>query len=455
MVKKFRKPTKTISGVAPLAVMLPPHKCSHGVCLFCPTLNAPQSYTPESPAVLRAKSLDYDPEKQVKARLEAFKAMGHPTDKIELIIMGGTFLDFDKDFQYDFIKECYDALNNNKSKTLEKAKENNEVAKNRCVALCVEIRPDSCSDSAIKDMLKWGVTRVEVGVQAVSDKLYKVTKRGHKTKDVVLATEKLKKAGFKVGYHLMPGLPKSSMKKDIKMFKRIFSCKKFRPDQIKIYPCQVLKGAELEEWYYAGKYCPYDKEQTKSLILRMIKLTPRYCRIMRVMREIPPSFLTAGVINIDLRRDIEKEIREKGWKIDEIRFREIGFALREGKEVDENICIRRMDYIASNGKEIFLEAVNKDNILFGLLRLRLDKELKGAMVRELHVYGPALKLNERHDMKWQHKGLGKELMAKAEGIAKEKGFKKIRVISGVGVRDYYRKLEYVLDNNKIYMEKKL
>jgi len=450
------KPTKTISGVAPLAVMLPPRKCDHGTCLYCPSLNAPQSYTPESPAVLRAKQCEYDPVKQIKVRLKTLESMGHPTDKIELIIMGGTFLSYPEKFQYDFIKKCYDALNGKKGKSLNEAKKINESAKHRCVALCIETRPDVCTDHHINNMLEWGATRVELGVQAIDDKIYKKVNRGHKVQDVIDATTRLKKAGFKIGYHLMPGIPGSNPKKDIKMFKKIFSSKKFRPDQIKIYPCQVLKGAGIEDLYYGGEYVPYDKQQVAEIVIQMLKLTPRYCRIMRIMREIPPSYLIAGIKNIDLRKDIEEKIRAENVKINEIRFREIGFALRDKRKINTKIKIKTTKYKASGGTEFFVEAINKDNILFGLLRLRLEKnKTLPATVRELHVYGPTLKLKEKADNEWQHKGLGKLLMRKAEEITKKKGYKKLRVISGIGVREYYKKLGYKLDKEKIYVEKKI
>jgi len=453
-MKPHRKPTKTISGVAPLAVMLPPRKCPHGACLYCPSLNAPQSYTPESPAVLRAKQCEYDPAKQVKTRLKQFQAMGHPTEKIELIVMGGTFLAYPEDFQFDFIKKCYDALNNKKSKSLDEAKKINETAKNRLTAVCIETRPDYCNEHHIKNMLEWGTTRVELGVQAIDDEIYKKVNRGHKVQDVIDATKRLKQAGFKIGYHIMPGIPGSNPKKDIKMFKELFSSKNFKPDQIKIYPCQVLKGSGIENLYYGGEYVPYTKQQTTEIIIQMLKLTPNYCRIMRIMREIPPQYLVAGITNIDLRKDIEEEIRRQKVKINEIRFREIGFALRDKRHVDPKIKIKTTKYKASGATEYFIEAVNKDNVLFGLLRLRLEKN-KPAMVRELHVYGPTLKLSEKANQEWQHKGLGKMLMAEAEKISKKKHFKNIKVISGVGVREYYKKLDYKLDSDKIYVEKKL
>ena len=361
-----RKPTKTISGVAPLAVMLPPRKCDHGACLYCPSLNAPQSYTPQSPAVLRAKQVDYDPYEQVRLRLKAFQAMKHPVDKIELIIMGGTFLQYEDDFQYDFVKKCYDALNGRVSKNLETAKTLNEKAQHRCVALCIETRPDVCSNEDVARMLEFGATRVELGVQAIDDKIYKKVNRCHNVKDVIDATVRLRRAGFKIGYHLMPGIYGSNVKKDLKMYKEIFKSEKFKPDQIKIYPCQVLKGSGLEALYYGGEYVPYTKNIVFDLIVEMYKLTPEYCRIMRVMREIPPSFLVAGILNIDLRKDIEERLRENGKlnkKIKEIRFREIGFALRDNRGVDMNLRVKKTVYKAAGGKEVFLEVVNSSALL--------------------------------------------------------------------------------------------
>jgi len=299
-----------------------------------------------------------------------------------------------------------------------------------------------------------GATRVELGVQAIDDEIYRKVNRGHKVQDVIDATARLKKAGFKIGYHIMPGILGSNPKKDAEMFKELFESPNFKPDQIKIYPCQVLKGSGLENYYYNEEYVPYTKEETKELIIKFLQETPNYCRIMRVMREIPPAYLVAGIVNIDLRKDIEEEVRARGLKVDEIRFREIGFALRDGRKVNENVSIKTTKYEASNGTEYFLEAVNEDNILFGLLRLRFD-ENEPAMVRELHVYGPTLKLEEKASAEWQHKGIGKELIAEAEKISKENGKEKIRIISGVGVREYYRKLGYELDSEKIYVEKEL
>ncbi|MAG39848.1 tRNA uridine(34) 5-carboxymethylaminomethyl modification radical SAM/GNAT enzyme Elp3 [Candidatus Pacearchaeota archaeon] len=449
----MKKPTKTISGVAPVAVMIPPRACKHGACVFCPTLNAPQSYTPESPAALRAKSLDYDPFKQTKTRIKMLKEMGHPVDKIELIIMGGTFLSFPREFQFQFVKRCYDAMNGKTSKTLKQAKKLNEKATYRCVALCIETRPDVCGEKEIKDMLEFGATRVELGVQAIDDKIYKLVNRGHSVSDVIDATRRLKNAGFKVGYHLMPGIYGSNPKRDLRMFKKIFSSQKYKPDQIKIYPCQVLKGSKLEDIYWKGKYKPYPKPLVAELIIKMLKITPRYCRIMRILREIPLVYLVCGIKHIDMRKDIEEEIRKSKKRVNEIRFREIGFAVRDKRKINLDLKLKKTRYRASGGMEYFLEIVNKDDLLFGLLRLRLDKS-KTATVRELHVYGPALNLGEEGKIS-QHKGLGKKLLIEAEKIAKKARKSRIRVISGVGVREYYKKLGYTLDEKRVYVEKKL
>ncbi len=447
----MRKPTKTISGVTPLAVVIKPRKCPHGTCLYCPSLAVPQSYTPKSPAIMRAMSLNYDPYKQVLARLKAFKAMGHPTDKIELIILGGTFTAYPIDYQYNFIKNCFDALNGKKSKNLEEAKKLNEKAKHRCIALCIETRPDFCSQEDIERMLEFGCTRVEIGVQAPDDKIYKKVCRGHTVKDVIDATKRLKNAGFKIGYHIMPGLPGSNFKKDIKMFKELFSNPDFKPDQLKIYPTQVIKGAALVKLYEEGKYKPYTKEQLIKLLIEFKKIVPKYCRIMRIMREIPPDFLVAGTIRIDLRKVIHEKMLEQGLKCKCIRCREIGFALLEKKEIKKDLELNKIQYNASKGKEFFIEVINEDDIIFGLIRLRIPDKSKTLIIRELHIYGPTLEIGKRERGKTQHTGLGKWLMNEAEKVALESECKKISIISGVGVREYYRKLNYKLE--KGYMVK--
>ena len=456
---EIRKPSKTLAGVTPVAVMCKPRKCKHGTCLYCPSLDVPQSYTPKSPPVLRASILRYDSFEQIKSRLKAFKIMNHPTSKIELIIMGGNFLEYPIAYQEKFVKKCYDALNGRVSKNLEGAKRLNEKAKHRCVALCIETRPDSCDSKNIKKMLKWGATRVELGVQCLDDKTYKFIKRGHGVKEVVEASKKLKDNGFKVGYHMMLGLPGNDPKKDFVMFKELFKNKDFKPDQLKIYPCQVICGAELVRLFKKGKYHPYSKEDVQGLIIKIMKIIPNYCRVMRIMREIPPEFLVAGIKRIDLRRDIEVELKKwaKGKnKIQEIRFREIGFAFRDlekGDKIDNKLKLKISNYDSSKGKEYFLEFVNKDNILFGLCRLRLVDN--NAFIRELHVYGQALSIGEKGKDFGQHRGLGKKLIVEVEKIVKKNKINNLKIISGVGVRQYYKKLGYKLDREGVYMEKEI
>ena len=449
--KKFvKKPTRSKSGIVPLTVVLPPKKCNHGTCLYCPGGDfVPQSYTDKSPAIMRAMALNYDVTEQVKTRLNSIMAMGHPTDKLEVIIIGGTFLEYENDFKYNYIKGIYDALNGVVSKDLDEAKKINETAKNRIVALCIENRPDSCSEEEIKQMLSYGTTRIEIGVQMPDDFLYKKVNRGHSVEEVVSATKRLKDSGFKVGYHIMPGLPFSTIENDKEKFKLVFSDSRFRPDQLKIYPCQIIESSPLSRIYKKINYRPYTNSEIHELVKWMMHIVPRYCRVMRMMREIPKEKMKVEAASTSMRSDIFEELKNEGG-IEEIRFREIG---RQFGKVNLDVFMKETQYDSSDGKEIFLEFVNKNDNLFGLLRLRFPSkgvfisELKNAaIVRELHVYGQALKLGDSAG-KSQHRGLGKKLLAEAEKISKKEGYKKIAVISGVGVREYYSKLGYKLEGD--------
>jgi len=456
-IKIVKKPVRSVSGVTPLTVVLKPKKCDHGTCIYCPGgSHVPQSYTDQSPAIMRALALKFDPYEQVMNRLGVLKKMGHPVDKIELIILGGTFLQYEKNYQYEFIQRCYDALNGKKAKNLEQAKMINETAKHRCVAMCIENRPDNCSDEKIERMLEFGATRVEIGVQMPDDEIYKKVNRGHSVKDVIQATKKLKNKGFKLGYHIMPGLPYSNPEKDIEMFKLIFDDERFRPDHIKIYPCQIIKESILAQIHEKIKYKPYTEKQTKKIVVKMMGLIPEYCRVMRVMREIPKEKVVRGINRLDLRKDIEEKFRESGIKIKEIRMREIGFNQKE-IGLESELKLKIIQYDASNGKEFFLQFVDDEDILYALLRLRIFKEdhKEKAIIRELHVYGQALEIGKKAEKNKsnQHVGLGRLLLKKAEEITKEHKIKELLIISGVGVREYYRKLGYRLKGP--YMEKKI
>lgn len=448
-VKGVKKPVRTISGVTPLTVVLKPRKCDHGTCIYCPGGDdVPQSYTDKSPAIMRAMALDYDPHEQVMNRLKVLETMGHPTDKIELIIIGGTFLQYSLEYQYDYVKKCFDALNGKKSRTLKQAKKFNETTKHRCVAMCIENRPDNCSAEEVKRMLEFGATRIEIGIQLPDDEIYRKINRGHTVKDVTDAAERLKNAGFKLGFHIMPGLPYSNEQKDMKLFKKVFSDEKFKPDQLKIYPCQIVDQSPLAKMYKKINYEPYSEKKIKEIVRKMMGLIPEYCRVMRIMREIPKEKMEFEPIKLDLRKDVEEKLRESGSKVNEIRMREIGF---NRKDLDFNLKLNKLEYKSSGGKEYFLSIVNKDNILFGLLRLRIAHDK--AIIRELHVYGQNLNLGEKQKGAAQHGGLGKKLLKEAENIVKKHKIDELSIISGVGVREYYRKLGYRL--KEPYMVKKL
>ena len=443
----MKKSTRTISGVTPVAVMTLPMKCP-GQCIYCPTFSAiPQSYTPESPAALRARQCDYDAKKQVKLRLKILSEMGHPTDKIELIVMGGTFLACPQHYQYQFIKDCYDALNGEESATLEEAKRLNETTAHRCTGLCIETRPDWCGQEEIDRMLEFGTTRVELGVQTLDDEIYRLVRRGHKVEDVVKATTLLREHGFKVHYHWMPGLPGSNPTKDLELSRRLFSDARFKPDGLKLYPTMVVEGTELEKWYREERYLPYDFDTMINLMVDIKSSVLKYVRISRVLRDIPPKFIVAGLKD-SLRDVIKQRMKQQAIECKCIRCREYGHRAQNGWEIGEPRMVR-MDYEASGGREIFLSFEDEGETLFGLLRMRiqskpiarLGQEIKGnlALIRELHVYGPEVSLSQRNPVAAQHKGLGKALLREAERIAGEEfQVRQMVVLSGTGAKEYYR-----------------
>lgn len=455
----MKKASRTISGVTPIAVMTKPIGCP-GECIYCPTYkDTPQSYTPESPAVLRGINCSYDSVKQVELRIRILKDMGHPVNKVEMIIMGGTFLSNTSEYQYSFIKGCYDALNGVPSETLEQAQKINETAERRCIGLCIETRPDWCAEEDIKRMISFGATRVEVGVQALDDEIYRIVKRGHDVSAVAKCTQMLKEAGLKVYYHWMPGLPGSGVEKDYKMSEMLFNDERFKPDGLKLYPTMVVENTILYEWYKGGKYTPYTKEEMISLVLEIKKIVPKYVRLSRVLRDIPAKFIKAGLK--DSLRDVVRQMMEQqSLSCQCIRCREYGHRVKRGVEIGTP-CLKRLNYKASGGDEVFLSFEDSNNTLFGLLRLRVqDKGLFGkgaektALVRELHVFGPEISLGEKDDDAPQHKGYGKQLMLEAERIAfEEYGAEAVAVLSGVGAREYYSKeFRYSLANG--YMVKK-
>jgi len=466
-LKRFlmTKPIRTVSGVAVITVVAKPVQCPN-ICVYCPKgINAPQSYTGLEPAVQRAIRNNYNPFMQVKDRIEQFKMTGHwPVDKVEIIILGGTFLALNKKYQTWFVKRIFDALNGRTSKTLEKAKKINETTRNRCVGLTIETRSDYCKERHVDMMLNYGTTRVEIGVQTIYPDILKEINRGHTLQDTIEANKIARNAGFKINFHLMPNLPGSDFKKDLRMFKTVFQNQNFRPDYLKIYPTVVVKGTQLYEMWKKGEYKPYVLEELIELLVNLKKFIPKYCRIQRMVRDIPATEIAAGCKRSNLRELVQNHAKELGIACRCIRCREVGFKIMQGILPDINhVKLYRMDYEVCDGKEIFLsyEDMRKD-IILGFLRLRIPDEShrkeideNTAIVRELKVMGQSVPIhNLPEEYQWQHRGYGKKLMFEGERIAKEEFDKnKIIVISAIGTRQYYRKLGYRREG--MYVSKKI
>jgi elongator complex protein 3 len=443
------KPTRTLSGVAIIAVAAKPAACP-GKCVYCPRgADAPQSYTGHEPAIMRALSCDYDPCEQVKLRLKQLRAVGHSVDKCELIIMGGTFPAFSLKYKKWFVKRCYDGFNKQTSKSLKNAQRLNETSKNRVVGLTIETRPDWVFPERF---LEYGCTRVELGIQSVYDSILKKVKRGHSVKTTVDAVAQLKEHGFKILYQVMLGLPGSSLRKDIQMFKKLFGDKRFKPDMLKIYPTLVVRGSELYDLWKAGKYKPIDEAYVMAVLEAVYKMAPKWVRIHRVQRDIPSDYIEAGPVRSNLRQELVQKWDKLKKRSNEIRFREVGQVYRRLGKRPENEQISVQKYKASGGEEYFISVEDKkQNILLGFCRLRITVCTK-AFVRELHVYGETLPLGSKKGA-IQHAGRGKKLLARAEELARKHRCESINVISGVGVREYYRRLGYGLKNG--YMVRKL
>ncbi|MBA2861547.1 tRNA uridine(34) 5-carboxymethylaminomethyl modification radical SAM/GNAT enzyme Elp3 [Methanococcus maripaludis] len=455
-----KKPIRTLSGVAVVAVMTSPEPCPHGKCSFCPGGkesnfgDVPQSYTGKEPATMRGVMYNFDPYVQTSERLSQLEKVGHPTDKVELIIMGGTFPARDIEYQENFIKRCFDAMNGEVSETLEKAQEKNETAKHRCVALTLETRPDYCNEKEINEMLKLGTTRVELGIQSTNDEVLEFVKRGHGTDASIKATQLLKDSGLKVSYHLIPGLPKTTPKMDKETIKTVFENPNFKPDLIKFYPCLVIPGTEVYELWQSGEFIPMTDEQAVEVITYGKSIMPKWVRTSRIQRDIPVTVIDAGVKKSNLGELVYNNLEEKGISCKCIRCREVGHVTyKKGIKPDvESISLCREDYESSGGTDIFLSFEDtKNDLLIGYLRLRIPsnpfrKEItdKTALIRQVHVCGQQKELEgNSKELSWQHKGYGRLLIDEAEKIAKQE-FKKDQLLinSGIGVREYYKKLGY-------------
>ncbi len=457
-----RKKVRTISGLTVIAVMTKPWPCpKENPCAYCPggpPYGAPQSYTGHEPAAMRGAQNDFDPYRQVRHRIEQLEAIGHTVDKVEIIVMGGTFPATPLNYQEDFIRRCLDAITTKKTGSLVEAKRQAEKSQIRNIGITVETRPDWAKESHVDHMLSMGVTRVELGVQNVYNDIYELVDRGHTLKDVIEATRILKDAGLKVCYHLMPGLPGSDYQRDLKGIERVFTDPDFKPDMLKIYPCLVLKGTKVYEWWRNGEYEPYTTEEAAELILEVKKMIPPWVRIMRVQRDIPAFLIEAGVDRSNLRQIVLRRLREQGLRCRCIRCREVGHRrLKAGVEPDsENIQILTTKTTASEGEDIFISAEDPVNdVLIGYLRLRIPSEgihrpeirsQMASIVRELRVCGPLVPVGKYKAGAWQHKGYGERLLSEAERLSLEDyNCRKVVVMSGLGAKRYFMKLGYGYD----------
>jgi elongator complex protein 3 len=458
-----RKEARALSGVSVVAVMTEPYPCPHGRCAYCPggpEEDSPQSYTGYEPAAMRGAQNEYDPYRQVKARIRQLEMIGHVVDKVDLIIMGGTFPASPRPYQEGFVKGCLDALTNIPSTNLAETKLNAEKSGVRNVGITVETRPDCIKEKDVDGMLDLGVTRVELGVQNVYDDIYKRVDRGHSVQHVVDATKRLKDSSFKICYHLMPGLPGSNPERDLEGFRTIFEDPRFKPDMLKIYPTLVVKGTRLYNWWRNGDYTPLTTGEAAELISKIMEVTPPWVRIMRVQRDIPLPHIDAGVDMSNLRQLAEDSLDARGGRCRCIRCREVGHSVKRADS--GRLEITHTVYEASGGTEDFIQVEDREaDALIGFVRLRIPHEPSRpeindhtGLIRELHVYGRMVPVGERRGDAWQHRGWGKILMAEAEKTARERhDMRRIVVMSALGTKQYYARLGY--EKEGVYVSKPL
>jgi len=475
LVPKLRaKPVRTASGIAVVAVMCKPHRCPHinftgNICVYCPGgpdsdfEYSTQSYTGYEPTSMRAIRARYDPFLQTRHRVEQLKQLGHSVDKVEFIVMGGTFMALPEDYRDYFIRNLHDALSGHCSNNVKEAVEYSEKSLSKCIGITIETRPDYCLKRHLSDMLSYGCTRLEIGVQSVYEDVARDTNRGHTVRSVQESFHQSKDAGFKVVTHMMPDLPNVDLERDILQFIELFENPLFRPDGLKLYPTLVIRGTGLYELWKTGRYQSYPAATLVDLVARILALVPPWTRVYRVQRDIPMPLVTSGVEHGNLRELALARMKDFGTECRDVRTREVGIQEIHNKVRPYEVELVRRDYWANEGWETFLSYEDPEqDILVGLLRLRkcsdevFRPELSGgcSVVRELHVYGSVVPVAARDPNKFQHQGFGTLLMEEAERIAREEhGAVKIAVISGVGTRGYYRKLGYELDGP--YMSKSI
>lgn len=453
-----KRKIRSLSGIVIVSVLTKSYPCP-GKCIYCPTEKGiPKSYLSQEPAVMRAIINKFNPYLQIQSRIKALENTGHPTDKIDIRIIGGTWSYYPKQYQSWFIKRCFQACNKiNKTQTLKQAQKINEKAKHRIIGITIETRPDFINIKEIKRLRSLGITKVELGVQNIYDDILKLNKRGHNVKDLISATKLLKNTGFKICYQTMPNLPGSNLKRDKQMFNELFKNPDFKPDFLKIYPLALLKETPLYNLRKKLKYKSYSLKDLTKLLKEIKKQVPYYCRIQRIIRDFPSLKIIEGGVKVsNLRQIIDKEMKKENWQCRCIRCREI----KENYNPKEKLYLFKKVYQASKGKEIFLSFENKEQTkLYSLLRLRLPGKYiipvlkNSSIVREIHTYGQLVPISKK-ELSPQHKGLGKKLIKEAEKITKKEwGLSKITVIAGVGARNYFRKLGYKLKDE--YMVKNL
>jgi elongator complex protein 3 len=461
------KPMRTLSGVTTVTVLTKPYPCP-GKCIFCPTdVRMPKSYLPDEPGAMRGLEHQFDPYAQVRSRIEQLHSVGHPTDKIELLILGGTWSSYRRDYQEWFIKRCFDAMNDpllpvgewrrgdGEAINLHESHTLNEFTHHRNVGLVIETRPDEITPDEIRWLRHLGVTKVQMGAQSLDDHILEINKRGHDVECTRKATALLRAAGFKIVLHWMPNLLGATPETDREDFARLWEG--FCPDEIKIYPNQLLANAELYEYWQRGEFHPYTTEQLIDLIADIKPTIPRYCRVNRVIRDIPSTNVVEGNRRTSLRQDIHDEMRRRGTRCQCVRCREVG-----GKAVHPDLLnLADMVYQAGAAEEHFLSYITPDDILAGFVRLSLpgkDSPQTGisdlndaALIREVHVYGQSLPVGAEKKGAAQHVGLGTRLLEEAESIARAKGFARMAVISAVGTRGYY--LDRGFERGELYLVK--
>eukprot|EP00823_Brevimastigomonas_motovehiculus_P006302 TRINITY_DN5194_c0_g1_i1.p1 TRINITY_DN5194_c0_g1~~TRINITY_DN5194_c0_g1_i1.p1 ORF type:complete len:574 (+),score=82.52 TRINITY_DN5194_c0_g1_i1:30-1724(+) len=469
------KPIRTASGIAVVAVMCKPHRCPHinltgNICVYCPGgpdsdfEYSTQSYTGYEPTSMRAIRARYDPYKQVRHRVDQLKRLGHSVDKVEFIVMGGTFMSLSADYRDFFIRNLHDALSGHTSTSVGEAVRYSEQSKTKCIGITIETRPDFCQKQHISEMLAYGCTRLEVGVQSIYEDIARDTNRGHTVAAVCEAFKIAKDSGFKVITHMMPDLPNMGFERDLECFREFFENPEFRADGLKLYPTLVIRGTGLYELWKTGRYRNYAPTDLVELLAKIMSLVPPWVRVYRIQRDIPMPLVTSGVEFGNIRQLTLQRMNELNLACRDVRTREVGIKQIHNKINPAQVELVRRDYVANGGWETFLAYEDpKQDILIGLLRLRkcgsnaFRDELKNrpcSIVRELHVYGSAVPVHCRDPTKFQHQGFGTLLMEEAERIAREEHNSiKLSVIAGVGTRHYYRKLGYVLDGP--YMSKML